>query len=90
MPDGLMQGVAASEPALNRPRQVRSIRDTGAVDADDFFGDRFWGQVQVFSRLLRESQGVDGKGARTALDRAKQRLGARLLRPAEAPRNPQW
>ena len=50
-------------------------------------GDRFWGQVRVFSGLLRESQGKDGRGARSGLDTGKTRREARLLQPADAPRN---
>jgi hypothetical protein len=42
-------------------------RDGGdAVAEDDFRGDRSWGQVRVYSGLLRESQGEDQKGRGSA------------------------
>ena len=59
--------LAHGKPDHEVARQSLAAIATAAVKEPKFpiLGDRFWGQVRVFSRLLRESQGEDGEGAQT-------------------------
>src|SRR6266511_2834917 len=52
-----------------RRKSLQEFETAGGADS----GDRFWGQVRVFSGPLRECQREDGDGAQTRLRTRKPR-----------------